>query len=89
MKQRLAPRMPLASLKTYEQQPGEPASAQPEDKPVQVLEQLPGGLPASKQASGGVHDIAIELIDKSPHQPRLIFDPRLSIRLPTRLMSPD
>ena len=75
MKQRLAPRMPLASLKTYEQQPGESASAQPEDKPVLVLERLPGDLTASKQASGGVHDIAIELIDKSPHQPRLIFDP--------------
>ncbi|MDB5757219.1 MAG: ParB family protein [Burkholderia sp.] len=75
MKQRLAPRMPLASLKTYEQQPGEPASAQPKDKPVLVLERLPGDLTASKQASGGVHDIAIELIDKSPHQPRLIFDP--------------
>lgn len=75
MKQRLAPRMPLASLKTYDARDGDAtgslesladAPPQPDIAPAK----LPGG-----QAGASVHDIAIELIDKSPHQPRLIFDP--------------
>lgn len=75
MKQRLAPRMPLASLKTYDAQ-NEEAEAprklasdevpQAQNRPVTTSE---------TRAAGGVHEIAIDLIDKSPHQPRLIFDP--------------
>lgn len=75
MKQRLAPRMPLASLKTYDPQdqdaavpstPGAEAAL-----PVETQAERPSGEPAGS----GVHEIAVELIDKSPHQPRLIFDP--------------
>lgn len=79
MKQRLAPRMPLASLKTFDaQNEEEPVSGEvdipgPSQAAVQPG-QSPGAL-AGEQASAGVHHIAIELIDKSPHQPRLIFDP--------------
>lgn len=75
MKQRLAPRMPLASLKTYDVQTEDTVAAvEP------VVNAASGAQPTSDhpsvgQAKAGVHDLAIELIDKSPHQPRLIFDP--------------
>jgi ParB family chromosome partitioning protein len=75
MKQRLAPRMPLASLKTYDAQNEEltPSVEQPLDPKPQDEE---GAMPPTvDQAKKGVHDLAVDLIDKSPHQPRLIFDP--------------
>ena len=76
MKQRLAPRMPLASLKTYEP---ESDTRDTSTKTETASEQAPGldvaDSASVNQASGGVHELAIELIDKSPHQPRLIFDP--------------
>jgi ParB family chromosome partitioning protein len=74
MKQRLAPRMPLASLKNYEA-PAEEALA-PEvlaDATAKAGDQP--DAPVAARAMAGVHEIAIDLIDKSPHQPRLIFDP--------------
>ena len=78
MKQRLAPRMPLASLKAYNAQPED--IAPPSDTAAPVEDAAPsadvqaGSLPAPQSNAVG-QDIAIELIDKSPHQPRLIFDP--------------
>jgi ParB family transcriptional regulator, chromosome partitioning protein len=75
MKQRLAPRMPLASLKTYDAgEENADAPAEPVVAPTPQIESK-AALAADVQASAGVHDIAIDLIDKSPHQPRLIFDP--------------
>lgn len=74
MKQRLAPRMPLASLKTFDQTeavttPGEDRQSGIDTRPS----------PESTFLSGPGHaaaaEIPITLIDKSPHQPRLIFDP--------------
>ncbi|MBV0881977.1 ParB/RepB/Spo0J family partition protein [Noviherbaspirillum sp. L7-7A] len=74
MKQRLAPRMPLASLKTFDQTEAVSKSFQDEQA---VTEPRPMPDPAS--LSGHSHasaaEIPIALIDKSPHQPRLIFDP--------------
>lgn len=75
MKQRLAPRMPLASLKTYDAQHEEltaPVELAVDARPHTEV----GGVPRTvDEAKTGVHDLAVELIDKSPHQPRLIFDP--------------
>ena len=75
MKQRLAPRMPLASLKTYDAQNEEVDAAR--DLATDVTLQVPNSAVATTEAKAGdsVHEIAIDLIDKSPHQPRLIFDP--------------
>ena len=75
MKQRLAPRMPLASLKTFDEGESDVAPefeipAEPEAKVAVNVE-----LPAKEQVKNGMHEIAVDLIDKSPHQPRLIFDP--------------
>ena len=74
MKQRLAPRMPLAPLKTFDEL--EPKEVVRGDK------QSADGSSSTPQAqplpSGGhtaAAEIQIALIDKSPHQPRLIFDP--------------
>lgn len=75
MKQRLAPRMPLASLKTYDAQNEEVNAAR--DLATDVTLPAPN-MPVTTteaKAAGSVHEIAIDLIDKSPHQPRLIFDP--------------
>lgn len=75
MKQRLAPRMPLASLKTYapviaEQDGPDTVNRDPQvENPVIVSE------PAAPLTGGSVAEIRLDLIDKSPHQPRLIFDP--------------
>jgi ParB family chromosome partitioning protein len=76
MKQRLAPRMPLAHLKTFDERAAtEKQELDPPDEQPPVSEAV-GVAPASgKHANAGVHEIAIALIDKSPHQPRLIFDP--------------
>ncbi len=75
MKQRLAPRMPLASLKTFDEQ-------EAADKPETILTTKSEELNSvetmpqmGEEAATGVHQIAIDLIDKSPYQPRLIFDP--------------
>lgn len=75
MKQRLAPRMPLASLKTFDEKEAEltpkiEVLAKPAAKDGKDVES-----PANEQVMSGVHEIAVDLIDKSPHQPRLIFDP--------------
>jgi len=77
MKQRLAPRMPLASLKTYDAQADENLASVKEEEVVGVGTQpgIENSLQVGQPATGGVHEIALELIDKSPHQPRLIFDP--------------
>ena len=75
MKQRLAPRMPLASLKTFDAQK---SSENPEDQVLaEPVASSDPGIESSVDAlaKSGVHEIAIDLIDKSPHQPRLIFDP--------------
>lgn len=75
MKQRLAPRMPLAPLKTF----NEP---DPSNRPVDEAG-VPGmngntlsvAAPVSSHPHVAAAEIPIALIDKSPHQPRLIFDP--------------
>lgn len=75
MKQRLAPRMPLASLKSFD---AHETLAGPEIRTsaAAIAEADPSvESPVFAQAQSGVHEIAINLIDKSPHQPRLIFDP--------------
>lgn len=74
MKQRLAPRMPLASLKTYEPDVAEPPSQMAEEKSIKVKTTVAADAVSGLNA-GSVSDINLELIDKSPHQPRLIFDP--------------
>lgn len=74
MKQRLAPRMPLASLKTYEPDVAELPSQVAAEKSIKVKTTVAAGS-ASGSNAGSVSDINLELIDKSPHQPRLIFDP--------------
>lgn len=74
MKQRLAPRMPLASLKTFDQT--EALSNSVEDKQPAVEPQSTREAASSlSQSHAAAAEIPIELIDKSPHQPRLIFDP--------------
>ena len=74
MKQRLAPRMPLASLNTYESDEAETAGVAPAGKKIEA-----GNIGKTEAGSGvnagSVSEIDLELIDKSPHQPRLIFDP--------------
>jgi ParB family chromosome partitioning protein len=74
MKQRLAPRMPLASLKTFDQTEAASKPVNPEQADVEA-----GLLAESTSPPGQSHtaaaEIPIALIDKSPHQPRLIFDP--------------
>lgn len=74
MKQRLAPRMPLASLKTYDPDSAESAAT---DLPTSAgkTTRPASAAPASVLPAGMVSDIDLDLIDKSPHQPRLIFDP--------------
>ena len=74
MKQRLAPRMPLASLKTYEPDVAEPPSEVAAEKGIKVKTTIAADS-AAGSITGSVSDINLELIDKSPHQPRLIFDP--------------
>jgi ParB family chromosome partitioning protein len=74
MKQRLAPRMPLASLKTFDQTEAASKPVNPEQADVDA------GLLAEStsppvQSHTAAAEIPIALIDKSPHQPRLIFDP--------------
>jgi ParB family chromosome partitioning protein len=74
MKQRLAPRMPLASLKTFDQTEAASKPVNPEQPDVEA------GLLAEStsppvQSHTAAAEIPIALIDKSPHQPRLIFDP--------------
>lgn len=74
MKQRLAPRMPLASLKTFDQTEAASKPVNPEQADVGA------GLLAEStsppvQSHTAAAEIPIALIDKSPHQPRLIFDP--------------
>lgn len=73
MKQRLAPRMPLASLKTYEPDT-EPPSEVAAEKGIKVKTTVAADSVAGSN-TGSVSDINLDLIDKSPHQPRLIFDP--------------
>jgi ParB family chromosome partitioning protein len=74
MKQRLAPRMPLASLKTFDQAE---AASKPvnEDGPGLEADPLPEPTSLPGQSHAPAAEIPIALIDKSPHQPRLIFDP--------------
>jgi ParB family chromosome partitioning protein len=74
MKQRLAPRMPLASLKTFDQT--EPVTTPVEDR-QSAMDRRPSPEPTSLPTQGhaAAAEIPITLIDKSPHQPRLIFDP--------------
>jgi ParB family chromosome partitioning protein len=67
--------MPLAPLKTYDAQADEKLASAEEVLIVAPKSGTENSLPADLPATSGVHDIAIELIDKSPHQPRLIFDP--------------
>ena len=74
MKQRLAPRMPLASLKTYEPDVAELPSEVAAGNSIKVKTTVAADSVSGSNA-GSVSDINLELIDKSPHQPRLIFDP--------------
>ena len=76
MKQRLAPRMPLASLKSYE--PSDSAASDVIADKVEEISQTQEGARSRAGAmpiDGSVAEIELGLIDKSPHQPRLIFDP--------------
>ncbi|WP_194714549.1 ParB/RepB/Spo0J family partition protein [Noviherbaspirillum soli] len=74
MKQRLAPRMPLASLKTFDQP--EPVSVpSDEERIADGSFSAPEAKPLPVQGYTPAAEIPITLIDKSPHQPRLIFDP--------------
>lgn len=74
MKQRLAPRMPLASLKTFDQP--EVVSTPTQVDQLADAVSLPGEVkPLPVQGLAPAAEIPIALIDKSPHQPRLIFDP--------------
>ena len=75
MKQRLAPRMPLASLKTYDAENEDVATLVEREVDTKPQREAGDVLPPIDQAKTGVHDLAVDLIDKSPHQPRLIFDP--------------
>jgi len=75
MKQRLAPRMPLASLKTFEDKPDAKASDSTEELKEAASISVPVQDPTQEAQAGAVAEISIKLIDKSPHQPRLIFDP--------------
>jgi ParB family chromosome partitioning protein len=66
--------MPLASLKTYEPDVAEPPSEVAAEKGIKVKTTVAADSVAGSN-TGSVSDINLELIDKSPHQPRLIFDP--------------
>ena len=74
MKQRLAPRMPLASLKTFDQTEAASKPVNPEQPDVEAS-LLPESTSLPGQSHTAAAEIPIALIDKSPHQPRLIFDP--------------
>ena len=74
MKQRLAPRMPLASLKTFDQ-PESQTAAKDAMQSVDSASSTHVAQPLPGQAHTSAAEIPITLIDKSPHQPRLIFDP--------------
>ncbi|HEX8885622.1 MAG TPA: ParB/RepB/Spo0J family partition protein [Noviherbaspirillum sp.] len=74
MKQRLAPRMPLASLKTFDQTEAVSKSTG-EEQAEAALTLLPETTSLPSQGHAPAAEIPISLIDKSPHQPRLIFDP--------------
>lgn len=74
MKQRLAPRMPLASLKTFD--PMETTDTPVDgEKPPALMHSLEEPSPLPGKGHAPAAEISIALIDKSPHQPRLIFDP--------------
>lgn len=75
MKQRLAPRMPLASLKTFDQTESSTKPAAADEQATISSESVPGPATLAEQGHTAAAEIAIALIDKSPHQPRLIFDP--------------
>jgi ParB family chromosome partitioning protein len=66
--------MPLASLKTFDQTDPVTKLAE-DDEPVVDTRSLPGPASLSSQSHAPAAEIPIALIDKSPHQPRLIFDP--------------
>jgi ParB family chromosome partitioning protein len=74
MKQRLAPRMPLASLKTFDQPESETVTNDG-DGSVNSSSSISIAQPLPPQGHNPAAEIPIALIDKSPHQPRLIFDP--------------
>lgn len=74
MKQRLAPRMPLASLKTFESHETDDAEIAMESSQPEKTARNTGTLTATSERAAAA-EIPIALIDKSPHQPRLIFDP--------------
>lgn len=74
MKQRLAPRMPLASLKTFDQPESEIVTNNGE-RSANSSASISVAEPVSTQGHSPAAEIPIALIDKSPHQPRLIFDP--------------
>jgi ParB family chromosome partitioning protein len=74
MKQRLAPRMPLASLKTFDQTEAVSKSAGDGQADARGTP-LPEPTSLHGQTHSPAAEIPIALIDKSPHQPRLIFDP--------------
>jgi ParB family chromosome partitioning protein len=66
--------MPLASLKAFDQT--DAVSNSPQDKELAVgLEPAPEPAALSSHSHAAAAEIPIALIDKSPHQPRLIFDP--------------
>lgn len=73
MKQRLAPKMPLAPLRTFSDKTTLDAN---HSSNIESNDRFEADLPPSEEIGiSSAAEIAIDLIDKSPHQPRLIFDP--------------
>ncbi|MET0963015.1 MAG: ParB/RepB/Spo0J family partition protein [Noviherbaspirillum sp.] len=62
-------------MKTYDQAITEQDNADSEDTPQAESPRVPVANAKPAPAGASVAEISIELIDKSPHQPRLIFDP--------------
>ncbi|WP_228536236.1 ParB/RepB/Spo0J family partition protein [Noviherbaspirillum malthae] len=73
MKQRLTPQMPLAALKSFNEDVVHPAEKAQLDSHTTVTTEATGPSPLPDREE--VRIIPINLIDKSPHQPRMIFDP--------------
>lgn len=74
MKQRLAPRMPLASLKTFDETESVSDPSQGNRLGMETYSLVEAAV-VSGPSHAPAAEIPISLIDKSPHQPRLIFDP--------------
>lgn len=75
MKQRIAPRMPLASLKSFKEEEPHRQKTTEETLTDQTEALSTYGESEEGQDKSLASEIRIDLIDKSPHQPRLIFNP--------------